>query len=329
MERVSLSNASFEGENNAYLLADGPETVLIDTGDWTDATRDRLRAFLRGRGLTLGEIDRIFLTHWHPDHTGLAGEIQSRSGATVHVHARDAPLVGGDPDGWAALRSLRERYFEEWGMPESKRSEVRARMVDDPAYETPEVIPFEDGDVFSVNGRDLEVVHASGHAAGLCLLETTLDGAPVAFSGDALLPVYTPNVGGADVRVERPLRRYVDALRTIADAGYETAWPGHRDPITDPATRAESIVRHHEERAWNVLAAVERRGPADAWTIGRDLFGELRGIHALHGPGEAYAHLDHLERTGDVVSNGAEYRLAAGVADRLERRDERRWDLSV
>ena len=298
MERVSLSNASFAGENNAYLLADGPETVLIDTGDWTDATRDRLRAFLRGRGLTLGEIDRIFLTHWHPDHTGLAGEIQSRSGATVHVHARDAPLVGGDPDGWAALRSLRERYFE-------------------------------DGDVFSVNGRDLEVVHASGHAAGLCLLETTLDGAPVAFSGDALLPVYTPNVGGADVRVERPLRRYVDALRMIADAGYETAWPGHRDPITDPATRAESIVRHHEERAWNVLAAVERRGPADAWSIGRDLFGELTGIHALHGPGEAYAHLDHLERTGDVVSNGAEYRLAAGVADRLERRDERRWDLSV
>ncbi|GAB6862889.1 MBL fold metallo-hydrolase [Haloplanus litoreus] len=329
MERVSLSNASFEGENNAYLLADGTDTILIDTGDWTDTTRDRLRAFLRGRDLDIEAIDRIYLTHWHPDHTGLAGEIQSRSGASVHVHARDAPLVEGDPDSWAALRSLQERYFDGWGLPASKRAEIRDRMVDTPVYETPEVTPFEDGDVFSVNGRHLEVVHASGHAAGLCLFETTLDGASVVFSGDALLPVYTPNVGGADVRVERPLQRYLDALRTIADAGYETAWPGHRDPITDPATRAASIVRHHEERAWNVLATVERRGPVDTWTVSRELFGELAGIHALHGPGEVYAHLDHLERTGDVVSDGSEYRLAAGVADRLERRDGRRWDLSI
>ena len=161
------------------------------------------------------------------------------------------------------------------------------------------------------------------------MFETTLDGAPAVFSGDTLLPEYTPNVGGADVRVEEPLRRYVESLRAIADAGYERAWPGHRNPIADPAARAESIVHHHEERAWRVLNAVARRGPVDTWTVSRDLFGELEGIHVLHGPGEAYAHLDHLERTGDIVSNGSEYRLAAGVADRLEQRGERRWDLSV
>ena len=64
-----------------------------------------------------------------------------------------------------------------------------------------------------------------------------------------------------------------------------------------------------------------------------DLFGELESIHILHGPGESHAHLEHLERAGDVVREDPEaarwtYRLADGVADRLEATDGGRWPLS-
>ncbi|MEF8783419.1 MAG: hypothetical protein V5A39_10770 [Haloarculaceae archaeon] len=62
---------------------------------------------------------------------------------------------------------------------------------------------------------------------------------------------------------------------SIAAAGYRRAWPGHREPIEDPAARAEDIVRHHEERAWRVLDALCRRGPSDPWTVSADLFGDL------------------------------------------------------
>ena len=327
MDRIALSNSAFEGDNNAYLF-DGSETALIDTGDWMATTRDQLEAALADRDLTFADVDRIFLTHWHHDHTGLAGEIQAESGAEVYVHADDAGLVEGDEDAWAALYDLQEQYFDEWGMPEDKQAVLRERMADaETTAETPTVTAFEDGETFAVGDHELEVVHASGHAAGLSLFETTLDGRREVFSGDALLPVYTPNVGGADVRVDNPLEKYLRALRGIVDADYDRAWPGHRDPIDEPAARARHIIDHHEERAWRVLDALDRKGPCDTWTVSDDLFGDLEGIHILHGPGESYAHLEHLERAGTVVREGREYRLADGVAEELAATDEERWDL--
>ncbi|MFD1563264.1 MBL fold metallo-hydrolase [Haloarchaeobius amylolyticus] len=328
MERLSLSNAAFEGDNNAYLFADGSETALIDTGDWMAATRRQLEAALSEHDLTPADIDRIFLTHWHHDHCGLAGEIQAESGAEVYVHAADAALVADDEDAWNEMYDRQQRYFEEWGMPEDERAVLIDLMTDaETTVETPTVTSFEDGETFTVNGTDLEVVHTSGHAAGLCMFEAEMDGERQVFSGDALLPVYTPNVGGADVRVDRPLEKYLRALQGIVDAEYDRAWPGHREPIDDPAARAQYIIDHHEERSWRVLDALDRLGPCDTWTVSADLFGDLEDIHILHGPGESYAHLEHLEREGTVVRDGTEYRLADGVAAELDDIEGERWPL--
>lgn len=325
MEQIQLSNVSFEGDNNVYLFDEGPETVLVDTGDWLPDTRNALESALAAHGTGFADIDRIFLTHWHGDHVGLAGDIQAESGATVHVHEADAPLVAGDDDAWDALKRRQEDCFEHWGMPESGRDTLRDILAITPIRENaPTVTPLSDGDTFSVGDRTVEAVHAPGHAAGLCLYDIG-DGAVL--TGDALLPVYTPNVGGADVRVEEPLARYLETLDAIAAAEYDLAWPGHRDVIDDPTARAVAIRDHHEKRAWRVLDVLRRRGPSDAWTVSADLFGDLEHIHILHGPGEASAHLDHLERAGNVERDGSVYHLADGVEEKLETGTER-WALT-
>ena len=325
MERIALSNTAFEGDNNAYLF-DGPKTVLVDTGDWMDTTREQLRDALAPRDLSFADIDRVLLTHWHHDHTGLAGEIQAGGGATVYVHEADAPLVAGDDDVWRAFRERQDRYFDAWAIPEERQAVLRDifdSLAD--AEPRPTVTTFTDGATFAAGDGEMRAVHTSGHADGLCLFEIR-NGSEV-LSGDALLPVYTPNVGGADVRVDRPLEKYLRALATIVEAGYEKAWPGHRDPIDNPAGRAKTIIHHHERRAWRVLDALRRLGPTDVWTVSGGLFGDLDSIHNLHGPGECYAHLEHLEREGLVVEEDDQWRLADGVAERVERREEETWPL--
>jgi glyoxylase-like metal-dependent hydrolase (beta-lactamase superfamily II) len=325
VKRIRLHNTVFEGANNVYVL-DGATTTLVDAGVATDDTRTALREGLADYGLTFGDVDRILLTHWHYDHTGLAGEIQAESGATVLIHAADAGLVAGDPAALREERERREARFAEWGIPEGPRAELTDFLGRHEALAGADVdvTPFEGGETLAAGDREVEVLHLPGHAAGLSAFVFDADGAggsaedrgEEAFVGDAVLPTYTPNVGGADVRLADPLGDYVDSLTRLIDRGLTRAWPGHRDPIEDPTDRAATILDHHRERTERVLRVLDEHGPCDAWTVSAHLFGDLANIHILHGPGEAWAHLNHLERHGVVARDErCRYEVVDGDAD--------------
>jgi glyoxylase-like metal-dependent hydrolase (beta-lactamase superfamily II) len=309
MDRIQLGNTVFEGLNNVYVFR-GEETVLVDTGVSTEPTREELVESLAELGGALADVDRVFLTHWHYDHAGLAGLIQQESGATVHVHEGDAPLVGGDRESLIEERTLQQEKFEQWQIPDGPREELMSFLEGhaDLRGDNVDVMPFTGGDRFQVNGMVFEAVHLPGHAAGLTAFVVDRDGERQAFAGDAVLPKYTPNVGGADVRVEDPLAKYVESLVTVIERDWDRIHPGHRDPIADPAGRAREILAHHRERTEKVLDVLDRHGACDAWTVSHHLFGELETIHILHGPGEASAHLDHLENHGIVERDINEYR---------------------
>ena len=329
MDRISLSNTAFEGNNNAYLLQSNGTVAMVDTGDATEGTREHLEEELAERGLTYADIDVIFLTHFHGDHTGLAATIQEESGATVYAHEDDAKLIGQDPDVQAEMEELQRGYFEEWDIPEDQQAVLKSIMHEDNGLfgAGPEVEPFADGDTFQVGDYEVTARHTPGHALGLASFELTVDGEDVVASGDALLPVYTPNVGGADVRVEGALGKYLETLLGYIEADYDRAWPGHRDPIEDPAARAETIVDHHEERAWRVLEVLREQGPSTPWAVSAELFGDLESIHILHGPGESYAHLEHLEADGYVEQDGKAYALTDAARERMAAVDDDRWPL--
>ncbi|MEF8800825.1 MAG: MBL fold metallo-hydrolase [Halolamina sp.] len=310
MERIRLGNTVFEGLNNVYVLR-GEETVLVDSGVDTEQTRTELAEGLEDLGLEFADVDRVFLTHWHYDHAGLAGHIQEESGATVHVHEADAPLVAGDEESLIEERTRQQETFEEWQIPDGPREELLGFLEGhaDLRGGTVDVTPVTDGDRFEVNGLTMEAIHLPGHALGLTAFAVERAGERQAFVGDAILPRYTPNVGGADVRVEAPLTKYVDSLGEIIERDWDCAHPGHRNTIDDPAGRAREILDHHRERTGRVIDVLDRHDACTAWTVSHHLFGELATIHILHGPGEAYAHLDHLERHGVVERDVNEYRL--------------------
>ncbi|WP_058364941.1 MBL fold metallo-hydrolase [Haloparvum sedimenti] len=331
MKRIRLGNTVFEGLNNVYLF-DGETTALVDTGVALPEVRTELEEGLAAAGLALADVDEVYLTHWHPDHAGLAGDVQAESDCEVFVHEADAPLVSGAEPSFLEDRDAQERVFESWGMPAEARESLQSFIggtMDDLRGADAEVTPFADGDRFEVNGTELEAVHLPGHADGLTAFAfdaaTVADegGADVgpeesllgdgmgeqAFVGDAILPRYTPNVGGADTRVAHPLQRYAESLVRVVERDWARVHPGHRDAIEAPSRRAAVILQHHRERTERVIDVLDEHGPCDTWTVSAHLFGDLDTIHILHGPGEAHAHLDHLEEAGVVEQDGIEYRL--------------------
>lgn len=316
MEQLRLETVEFEGRNNAYLLGrePGAQTTLIDTGVATAEVETNLRETLGAYDLAFADIDQVFLTHYHYDHAGLAGIIQRESGATVWGHPLDIPMMGGSADARETFFEAYEARLPQWNLPPDTREELDAFLRNHRhlSGEPIDVTPLESDSTYSVGRMEISPISLPGHTLGH--VGYRVDDGPL-FSGDALLPVYTPNIGGADLRVEDPLGVYLDTLQTIVTMDPPVVWPGHRDRIDDAAGRAREIRLHHRDRTQRVIDVLHERGPMDVWSMATALFGSLSGIHILHGPGEASAHLRHLVNAGVAAETEGGYRLTDPEAD--------------
>ena len=77
--------------NSFALLDDDGSVTLVDTG--VERAPARIVAGLATLGKHPADVQRIVLTHAHPDHAGGAKEMAARTGAPIAVHADDAGFV--------------------------------------------------------------------------------------------------------------------------------------------------------------------------------------------------------------------------------------------
>lgn len=313
VERIGIDGETPEGRNSAYLIDD---RVVVDPGPPTEDAWADLRAGLERAGVAVTDLETVLVTHWHADHAGLAPRLADAAGASIAMGAGDAPLV----EDYAAERTRRlERDHEtmcRWGVPDDAVDRIVARDTPSPMPDSVPVNRLAGGD--RVAG--LEVVPTPGHTLG----HTAFAWADVLFVGDAILPTYTPNVGGSDTRtlaggatpatgastesgrrppVPDPLATFLETLERLEERP-ERLLPGHGTTI-DP-DRIDEIRAHHRSRSRRVLDALRRHRAPDGrdgttpWRLAVDLFGDLEGIHVKFGAGEVAAHCRRLERDGIV-----------------------------
>jgi glyoxylase-like metal-dependent hydrolase (beta-lactamase superfamily II) len=294
--RVGVGSGSPEGANSAYVLPG--EGVVVDPGPPSEAAWEALSTGVRGVVPSLDAVDHVVVTHWHVDHAGLAPRLAAAADATVHMHAADAPLV-------ASYERAREERLDRdagalrrWGVP----PDLVERVV---AGDTPSLMPAETAVVAHDDGDRVaggRLLHTPGHTAGHAAV--AFDGH--LFVGDAILPTYTPNVGGSDTRLANPLAAYLDSLtRLERRLDGADVHPGHGERLPLPE-RLERIRTHHERRTARVSDRLADRGRATPWDVAGDLFGDLSGVHVKFGAGEAAAHLEYLRARDDVAEVGDE-----------------------
>jgi glyoxylase-like metal-dependent hydrolase (beta-lactamase superfamily II) len=113
-ELIDLRHLGRERVIASYLLS-GEEPALVDCGP--ASCLEALRAGLRERGLAVGDLGHLLLTHIHLDHAGAAGTlVREHPGLRVHVSAVGAPHLV-DPS--RLERSARRLYGDDfdrlWG----------------------------------------------------------------------------------------------------------------------------------------------------------------------------------------------------------------------
>ncbi|WP_067488773.1 MBL fold metallo-hydrolase [Actinomadura hibisca] len=286
-----------------YALESPRGPVLVDAGweheDAWAALKDGLGAF----GMDIADVHGVVVTHYHPDHAGLAGRVRETSGAWVAMHRDDAAIVRlfrevveQDADRTWELAAMRRAGAgaDELGGPGSPREHI-----DPPAAPDREL---DDGELVDLPGRRLRTVWTPGHSPGhICL---HLEDGDRIFTGDHVLPRITPHIGlyPYDRTDTDPLGDYLASLGRVATVDAGEVLPAHQYRFAGLAGRTGEIIAHHEERLAE-LTGLLSPAPTTLWELAaglrwREAWADMGATAKRMATGEAAAHLLVLEKRG-------------------------------
>jgi glyoxylase-like metal-dependent hydrolase (beta-lactamase superfamily II) len=155
----------------------------------------------------------------------------------------------------------------------------------------------EDGDIISLNGIDLEMVHTPGHNPGHICIYVRKE--RIMFTGDHVLAEGT-------TALQPPwgdMSQYINSLKKLLLYDIELMLPAHGPFITQPRKRLEELILHRLERESQVITSL-RQGKGTIKELVAEIYPGLTGFLYQVAKGQISAHLVKLEHEGKASSVG-------------------------
>lgn len=285
---------------NSYLI-EGPNGghLMVDAG-WESSSRDLVGAVRDKVGD--GGVQRLLLTHLHPDHFGGARAVVDGCGAKMSYHRREGLH-------WTYYNILRKdlaRAVDLLGTPAEVLKSARARIAANRRLLPEPDSYLAEGSTFRGHAGSWRVVHTPGHSPGHVCFYRPEDGTLI--SGDHILPRETPNVAFYPVRGYHPLRSYFASLAKVRRLAPRRALPAHGEAIGDVEGRIAALLTHHEERLLEAFEGL-RGGTRTVGEVAasvrwsRGSFGDLGSFDRWLAILETISHMEFLAECG-VVRRG-------------------------
>lgn len=240
---IQISTPFAVGDVFSYLIKD-EKIVLVDTGHYADNAFECVSDQLKELGLSIKDIDEIWLTHGHPDHYGQASRLVDRSGASVYGHPKERANFGADDHG-----ALFEAFFQKHKIT----SELTNQMIDQLDWLQQYQLAIEpkkirNKEVLTSGTLSATVHHTPGHAPGHVVYKTDRN---IIFGGDLLLGHISTNAlinfDAETGQRNKSLLQYRKSLKWIREQK-SVVLPGHGEVIENPATIARHHLNAHEQR---------------------------------------------------------------------------------
>lgn len=288
---------------NLWLLEDGvdasgvPACTVVDTGAALDPTRDNWR-----RLLATHRLKRQIVTHYHPDHLGLAAWLERETGAPLWMTLGEYTSgqlhrLGVGNYGLDSLIELCRRH----GLDERQLAGMAGRG-NSYAKIVPEIpATFRrlfSGETVLIGADSWRVIvgygHAPEHASLYC------ERLQVLISGDMMLPGISTNVSvQSEMPDANPLALFLESIAAFSALPAETlVLPSHGKPFRGLHQRIAELQAHHRDRCEVLLGACAT--PKTAAELIPVLFQrDIGDPHQLvFAMGEAIAHLNYLHQSG-------------------------------
>lgn len=305
---------------NVWALDDEDGWAVVDTGTHSDPVVSAWQELLAQAPLAL-PLKRVFVTHMHPDHIGMAGWLTRKF---------DAPLLMTRLE-YLSCRALvadtgREtpadalRFYAEAGWPQEAIDKYQARFggFGKLIHALPDSFKrLTDGQVLRIGSADWEVVTGNGHSPDHACLYCP--SRKLLISGDQVLPRISSNVSVHPTEPDAdPMSDWMTSLDKLESRVPDDVLvlPAHGDCFEGLHARIRAL-RDDQFAALLRLQDVLREKPRRVV----DVFGALftRPIDAasphLHlATGESIACLNHLIYRGEArrsVRDGVAWYAAA------------------
>ena len=217
IHRIDEASANM-AHSNVYLVIDGKELTIVDTG--TPGNAKKIVKYIQKIGHQPSDVTTIVLTHFHMDHAGSAKELKDLTNAKVAVHEDDADYVSGKK----ALPKPKNILFR----AVSSFVKFNPVQVDVPLKDNSKIGKF-------------TVIHTPGHTAGsISLLD---EKNKVLFVGDALRFDGSKVTGSPD-QFTWDKAKAKESIGKISKLDFNVMLSGHGKPLTSNA--ADAVKKLYE-----------------------------------------------------------------------------------
>ncbi|MEA2755260.1 MAG: hypothetical protein QOJ54_1549 [Aliidongia sp.] len=287
---------------NLYLIEDGEGWAVFDTGLNDTPSRDAwgrvLSNFLGGRPIT-----RMVVSHFHPDHVGLAGWLDQRFDARLYMSQTEYLMSRFlQMDRSVDVERCNVEFYRRAGLDATAIAQMLTRghsYLKRTSGLRPNFTRLTAGDSIELGGREWQVLTGGGHAPEQVMLWCKAD--RLFLSADQVLAKISPNVSVQPVEPDaNPLGRYLASLAQIRDQVPDEVLvlPGHNRPFCGLHARIEQLETHHHQRC-DLIAAAAREPLSCAAVVPVIFHRPLVDPHQLSfAIGEALAHLNYMLRLG-------------------------------
>ena len=286
---------------NLWAIKDGDEWVVVDTGIGNKVSKDiwtaHFNTLMGGR-----PVNRVIVTHLHPDHSGLAGWITRKFEAPLLMTRGEyflCRLMAADTGQVAPREGL--RFYKKAGYTEDQLELYKMRFGGFGKAITPMPHSYdriEEGTVITIGGREWHVIIGSGHSPEhACLWCPELS---IVLSGDQILPNISSNVSVWPTEPEgNPLGNWIASCKKLRERLPEETLvcPAHGIPFRGAHRRLSKLIDHHEKALARLYDFC--RTPMLSTEVYSVLFRRtINDGNRIMAVGESIAHLNCLKERG-------------------------------
>lgn len=294
---------------NLWALEEKDGWVLVDTGYGIDTTFNLWE--IHFANLLSGKpVNRIIVTHYHPDHIGSADWLIKKTGAELWITEAEfltAHAVRQEVGPYEV--PLAQAHFARHGL---KPEQLTAQETRSKTYITGvPTVPahynrLHDEDTIIINDHAWHIRTTFGHSPEHATL--FCDQLGILVSGDQILPKITTNVGvWASQPHANPLKLFHVSIDKFKSLPFETiVLPSHGPVFIGLQERIKQLHEHHKKRLDELIVKLDKA--CTAAELLPVLFRRPLDDHQLtFAMGEIIAHLNFIVEIGKArrtVSSG-------------------------